>query len=117
MKSSKCATEVDTLAGQRLRAFRVAKGLSQTAVAEHLGVTFQQVQKYERGANRMGASRLAAVADLLRVPVADFFEDNKIKSDAEFLIKTSQERRLLVAFRRLTPTQRASVADLVERMR
>ena len=49
--------------------------------------------------------------------MADFFEDNKIKSDAEFLIKTSQERRLLVAFRRLTPTQRASVADLVERMR
>jgi transcriptional regulator with XRE-family HTH domain len=50
-------------------------GMSQEKLGEHLGITFQQIQKYEKGTNRIGASRLQAIARVLNVPVAFFFED------------------------------------------
>jgi DNA-binding XRE family transcriptional regulator len=56
-----------------IRLFRSAKGLTQTAVGDALGVTFQQVQKYERGANRIGPARLTKLSKLLGVPVSRFF--------------------------------------------
>lgn len=68
-------THVDIHAGQRLRARRVLKGLSQTKLANGVGLTFQQIQKYERGANRISASRLHQFSKILDVPVAYFFED------------------------------------------
>ncbi len=52
--------------------------MSQTTLAEGLGVTFQQVQKYEKGTNRVGSSRLQAIANILAVPVAWFFEDGPV---------------------------------------
>jgi transcriptional regulator with XRE-family HTH domain len=64
---------VDRLVGKDIRLFRVAKGLSQGALGEAVGVTFQQLQKYEAGANRVGSSRLAKIAKTLGVPVAGFF--------------------------------------------
>jgi transcriptional regulator with XRE-family HTH domain len=64
----------DVHIGRRLREKRVALGMSQSALAEKLGITFQQVQKYESGANRMGGSRLWDVANVLGVPVGYFFE-------------------------------------------
>ena len=60
--------------GERLRARRRRLGMSQTALAERLGLTFQQVQKYERGANRVSASKLYDIATALGVPVGHFFE-------------------------------------------
>lgn len=51
-------------------------GLSQQALAEKLGITFQQIQKYERGANRIGASRLHELSEILDAPVSFFFEDS-----------------------------------------
>ncbi len=66
---------VDVHVGARLRIRRTLLGLSQTALAEALGLTFQQVQKYERGANRMGSSRLYDVARILAVPIKYFFDD------------------------------------------
>jgi transcriptional regulator with XRE-family HTH domain len=54
---------------------RLQLGMSQTTLGKHLGVAFQQVQKYEKGANRISASRLQQVANTLRVPVSFFFED------------------------------------------
>ncbi|MEH3146894.1 MAG: helix-turn-helix domain-containing protein [Methylobacterium frigidaeris] len=71
----KQTTEVDRLVGVRITALRKAKGLSQTALGTAVGVTFQQVQKYEKGQNRVGAGRLREIARLLEVPVSAFFED------------------------------------------
>lgn len=64
---------VDIHVGQRLRAMRKLRGLSQSDVAAHLELTFQQVQKYERGVNRVSASKMYAMAGLLGVPAAEFF--------------------------------------------
>ncbi|WP_085026069.1 helix-turn-helix domain-containing protein [Ensifer aridi] len=66
---------VDIHVGRRIRMRRVWKGMSQTSLAEQIGVTFQQVQKYEKGINRVGASRLQQIAEALEVPVSYFFED------------------------------------------
>ncbi len=66
---------VDVHVGGRLRIRRTLLGLSQTALGEALGLTFQQVQKYERGANRMGSSRLYDLARVLDVPIKYFFDD------------------------------------------
>ncbi len=65
---------VDVHVGKRLRLRRNMEGLSQEAMAREVGITFQQIQKYERGVNRMSASRLFEFAGVLRVPVAYFFE-------------------------------------------
>lgn len=66
---------VDVHVGYRLRQRRVLVGLSQEKLARMVGITFQQVQKYERGANRIVASRLFELARVLDVPVSYFFED------------------------------------------
>ena len=65
--------DIDAFVGSRIAMRRAALGLSQTALGERLGVSFQQVQKYEQGANRVSASRLHAIASVLGASVADFF--------------------------------------------
>jgi len=70
---------VDIHVGQRVRARRKMLGLSQTQLGKELGVTFQQVQKYERGTNRIGSSRLFKMSTSLDVPVAYFFEGAETK--------------------------------------
>lgn len=65
---------VDVHVGARVRILRRASGMSQEALADRLGLTFQQVQKYERGANRISASKLFEIAAALNVPVSSFFE-------------------------------------------
>ncbi|WP_426289746.1 helix-turn-helix domain-containing protein (plasmid) [Ensifer adhaerens] len=69
---------IDVHVGSRIRLQRALKGMSQTTLAEGLGITFQQVQKYEKGTNRVGSSRLLAIANILGVPVAWFFEDGPV---------------------------------------
>jgi transcriptional regulator with XRE-family HTH domain len=64
----------DTHVGKRLRMRRLMLGLSQTKIADALGLTFQQVQKYEKGANRIGASRLRHLSQILQVPEEFFFD-------------------------------------------
>lgn len=66
---------VDIHVGKRLRQKRTILGMSQEALGNAIGVTFQQVQKYERGANRMGSSRLFDFSKILGVPVSYFFEE------------------------------------------
>jgi transcriptional regulator with XRE-family HTH domain len=66
---------VDAHIGLRVRGRRIVLGISQTKLADALGLTFQQVQKYERGVNRIAPSRLAAIANLLEVPIPFFFEN------------------------------------------
>jgi len=66
---------VDVRVGRRVRELRAAQGLSQGALADKLGVSFQQVQKYEKGTNRMGASRLSDIARVLGVDIAELFQE------------------------------------------
>ena len=68
---------LDAMVGARIRVLRVNRGMSQTMLAERIGVTFQQVQKYERGANRVGASRLSQIASVLGVSVGELFESSR----------------------------------------
>jgi transcriptional regulator with XRE-family HTH domain len=72
---------IDIHVGKKIRIFRLAKGLSQTALGNALGVPFQQVQNYEKGANRVGSSRLSKISKLLNVPVNQFFDDGGKRSD------------------------------------
>lgn len=65
---------LDAMVGVRIRTFRVGRGMSQATLAERIGVTFQHVQKYEQGANRVGASRLSQIASVLGVRVGELFE-------------------------------------------
>ena len=76
---------VDRLVGQRLRRRRLQLGLSQLSVAEAIGVTFQQIQKYEGGTNRIVASRLFDLAQVLDVPVAYFFPESESDAPKETL--------------------------------
>jgi transcriptional regulator with XRE-family HTH domain len=78
---TKVPNDTDLLVGRRARIRRVELGLSQTALASQLGITFQQVQKYEKGVNRIGASRLQAMANVLAVPVSYFFPDAGARGD------------------------------------
>lgn len=66
---------IDTVVGARLRLHRQMAGMSQSQLADAVGITFQQVQKYERAANRISASRLVQFANALNMPVSAFFED------------------------------------------
>ncbi|RVT73046.1 XRE family transcriptional regulator [Agrobacterium sp. CNPSo 2736] len=66
---------IDIHVGSRIRLRRTMTGMSQERLGDSVGITFQQIQKYERGTNRVGASRLQNIANILNVPVSFFFED------------------------------------------
>ena len=83
----KLTTDGGRSIGSRIAAYRTAQGLSQTALGQALGVTFQQVQKYEKGRNRVGAARLQAIADFLGVPVSTFFDDPAESADGKETIQ------------------------------
>ncbi len=75
MATKKQPNPIDIHVGSRVRLRRIMVGMSQEKLGEQLGITFQQIQKYEKGTNRIGASRLQHIARVLTVPVAFFFED------------------------------------------
>ena len=70
----KSPNPTDVHVGSQIRTRRLALGMSQEKLADGLGLTFQQVQKYEKGANRVGASRLQAITGILGVPISFFFD-------------------------------------------
>ena len=74
-EAGKTPDPIDIHVGSRVRLRRTMLGLSQEKLGDSLGITFQQIQKYEKGTNRMGASRLQNIAVILKTPVAFFFED------------------------------------------
>ncbi len=121
MTSSR-ATAVDKLVGRNLRVYRLKKGLSQTDLADQLGVSFQQIQKYENGSNRVSSGRLLQVASVMDVPVTAFFEGSE---DARRLDHKSvydqlahpQSLRLIQAFSEITDQAvRRSLVQLVEQI-
>lgn len=75
MANKKQPNPIDVHVGSRVRLRRMMLGMSQEKLGENLGITFQQIQKYEKGTNRIGASRLQHIARVLTVPVSFFFED------------------------------------------
>jgi transcriptional regulator with XRE-family HTH domain len=77
---NKPANPIDRHVGARLKLRRVVVGLSQSKLGEALDITFQQIQKYEKGSNRIGASRLQELARVLKVPPAYFFEGAPVGS-------------------------------------
>ena len=72
--AKKSPNPIDRYVGARVRMRRMMLGMSQEKLGDALGLTFQQVQKYEKGANRIGASRLQHIAVIFQVPVSFFFE-------------------------------------------
>ncbi len=74
-QNKKKPNPIDAHVGGRIRMRRNMLGMSQEKLGESLGITFQQIQKYEKGTNRVGASRLQAIASILEVPPAFFFEN------------------------------------------
>jgi|ERR1700676_277376 len=103
--SARSSGKYDIELGRRLRLRRVEQKMSQSELADMLGVSFQQVQKYEKGVNRVGAARLQQVATALNVPVTFFFDDvdaraNDSKREVESLLflDSSCSLRLLRAY-------------------
>jgi transcriptional regulator with XRE-family HTH domain len=76
----------DVHVGKRLRMRRIALGLSQQTIASRLGLTFQQLQKYEKGTNRVSASRLQDLTEILAVPVTFFFEGLRSQKAADSFV-------------------------------
>ncbi|PWC85238.1 transcriptional regulator [Azospirillum sp. TSH100] len=123
--------EVDVFVGQRLRELRMLAGLSQSDVASALGLTFQQLQKYERGFNRVSSSRLFKLGQFFRVPVSVFFEGLENRQPAveggeapavgggEEQENTLQSREALMLARYFQsirdPQIRAAIRELAER--
>ncbi len=95
---------VDRVVGQNIRICRLQRGLSQTELGQRIGVTFQQVQKYEKGTNRVGASRLTLIAETLQVPLPTLFdgagtvEQVSPEASPRHLLAKPHSLRLLQAF-------------------
>ena len=120
MMSRKGPDSVDRIVGRNIRIYRLQRGLTQTELADQLELTFQQVQKYEKGTNRVGSGRLLKIATFLGVPVTALFkgsdemEDTDKQSIFDQLAKP-HANRLLQAFARIADDGlRRSVVQLVE---
>jgi transcriptional regulator with XRE-family HTH domain len=131
MMTKKSPNPIDKYVGSRVRMRRMMIGMSQEKLGEKLGITFQQIQKYEKGTNRVGASRLQQIATSLSVPPSFFFEGAPVP-DASMaagfsepsspayvsdFLSTSDGLALAKAFMRVKdPKVRRRIADLVESM-
>jgi transcriptional regulator with XRE-family HTH domain len=107
----------DKHVGNRVRMRRLMLDMTQARLGEALGVTFQQVQKYEKGTTRIGASRLQQIAQILEVPISFFFEDGAapMPTDISELLATSEGLALVRAITRIKDARlRRSITDFVE---
>ena len=119
MRTKVGGNPIDLLVGSRIRRFRKGRRMSQAQLGKKLGVTFQQVQKYENGKNRVGASRLQMISTALDVPVGQLFTDGigTSRTSAKPLAFDPQALRLAEAFTRLNDKElRNSILDMVEAM-
>jgi transcriptional regulator with XRE-family HTH domain len=109
----------DVEIGQKIRALRVAKNMSQGTLADGLGVTGQQVQKYEKGANRVSAGRLQKIADMLDTPITFFYGTKKQHQDNGLaLIQSRGAIRLLRAYAEISSgATKHALVMLVEAVR
>ena len=128
--AKKAPNPIDKHVGSRVRMRRMMLGMSQEKLGDALGLTFQQVQKYEKGTNRIGASRLQQISLILQVPIAFFFEGapsppGKVgglaeESSPEYVqatLSTSDGLALVKAFSRVQNSKlRRRIVDLIEEM-
>jgi transcriptional regulator with XRE-family HTH domain len=127
---TKAPNPIDKYVGSRVRMRRIMLGMSQEKLGEALGLTFQQIQKYEKGTNRVGASRIQQISEILQVPVSFLFEGGPTSTTggdgfsegtspayvSDFLA-TSEGLALTRAFTRITDSKlRRSIVDLVEQI-
>jgi len=129
LPAKKAPNPIDKHVGSRVRMRRMMLSMSQEKLGDALGLTFQQVQKYEKGTNRIGASRLQQISDILKVPVSFFFEGAPGPSSADGLgeapspayvsdfLATSEGLALIKAFTQIKESKvRRRIVDLVEAM-
>jgi transcriptional regulator with XRE-family HTH domain len=102
------AHPIDVHVGQKVIGFRKAAGMNQSDLGKAIGVTFQQVQKYERGANRISASRLHQIAEVLGQPIADFFPSGQADD-----LDASRFSPAAAEITRLAPTLRPEAQKIV----
>jgi transcriptional regulator with XRE-family HTH domain len=117
----------DAEVGRRIRAQRLSKGLSQTDLGRKLGVSFQQVQKYEKGFNRVGAGRLQAIAEILEVPITFFYATDTTQPESAVAeegavspfgcLSTAGAVQLVRAYARIEDTNaRRALVEVAEQM-
>ncbi len=128
--SIKAPNPVDKYVGSRVRMRRIMLGMSQEKLGEALGLTFQQIQKYEKGTNRVGASRIQQISEILQVPVSFLFEggpsgttnaegfgEGTSPSYISDFLATAEGLALTRAFTRIGDAKlRRSIVDLVEQI-
>jgi transcriptional regulator with XRE-family HTH domain len=109
---------VDGQVGASIRAHRLLAGMSQGHLAEEIGVSFQQVQKYEKGTNRVGAGRLPQIADILGVPVSALFTDHAGGGPVPVtLVADADAVKILTAYAEITDRSvRRHLSELVDRI-
>jgi transcriptional regulator with XRE-family HTH domain len=117
--SSKQQDPLDIEVGRRVRALRLEKGMSQEKLGNQLALTFQQIQKYENGTNRIGSGRLQRIAQILGVSVSALYPDpvpaGRTSQEVAELIDTSSSLRLLRAYSRMrSPSLQRALTTLVE---
>ena len=118
------ADEMDPAIGRRIRALRLERGLSQSTLARHLGVSFQQLQKYEKGTNRVSAGRLQKIAAFLDAPITFFYAGATRRAPADVqdvaftYLTTKGAVRLLRAYADIAvPQARGALVVLAEALR
>ncbi|WP_420393587.1 helix-turn-helix domain-containing protein [Acuticoccus sp.] len=122
MVSRKQPNPIDVHVGSRLKLRRAVVGMTQEKLGDQLGVTFQQVQKYEKGANRIGASRLQEIAQILTVPVSYFFEDAKAAvaagghAEREFDYGFAEDQSVAFELSRSSPGEAHALAKAFSRI-
>jgi transcriptional regulator with XRE-family HTH domain len=113
---------IDVLVGQNIRICRLQQNFSQTELGRRIGVTFQQVQKYEKGANRVGASRLSQISEVLGVPLLALFDGSATASQQvgpeetpRALLANPHSLRLLQGFDKISSdAARSALLQLVD---
>jgi transcriptional regulator with XRE-family HTH domain len=127
MMAAKTPNPIDVHVGARVRMRRIEVNMAQQILGGHIGLTFQQDQKYEKGTNRIGASRLQQVGRVLEVPASYFFEgapggwqageSGGTANTFLQLLGTRDGQLLVVSFSRILDVRlRRSIVDLVERL-
>ena len=117
----KRAQKIDKVIGRNVRIHRLARRMSQSELGDQLGVSFQQVQKYENGTNRVGSGRLYQIAAVLGIHVSTFFKggetpERTAESGLLDLLTEPQSVRLIRAFSKITDTAvRRSLVQLAEK--
>ncbi|MDD9911422.1 MAG: helix-turn-helix transcriptional regulator [Alphaproteobacteria bacterium] len=109
---------VDIHVGQRLKQQRKLKNISQEKLGEQLGVTFQQIQKYENATNRISASKLYELSQILQTPIQFFFENyQKSPQPTEKPNNvTTKELNFTKRFRQLNPAQQQAFTNLINKL-